>query len=385
MLGKDTALNIVHAVLSLDCGGLERLVLNLCREGVSHGDKVTVVCLDKAGELAGEVEKTGAAVKTLSRKPGLMRPSEAIRLRKLLKELSPDVIHCHQMGAALYAGSMARTLGVPAIIHTEHGNHDYRGWRRRLLASMAFAMPHRLFCVSEEIGDNLRESRVIFRSHPTVLGNGIPIPGNEQLRPDPGLRSELGIPEEVPVIGTVGRLEAVKRQERILEATAILAEKGIDLHLLMVGEGTRRSELEKLSAKLGLQKRVHFTGYQRDPLPYLNLMDVFVLTSDTEGMPMALLEAWAAKKPVVVSAVGGLPDLVMENDNGFLYPLEDRERLLHAIETLIGDPELRRRLGENGYRLVNSEYSSAEAARAYRSCYSSLLERHQELPDFNKS
>ncbi len=370
-MDKESTLNIVHAVLSLDCGGLERLVLHLCREGIRQGDRVTVLCLDKPGDLAQEVRGTGAEVMTLSRKPGLMRPGEAIRLRKILRELSPDVLHCHQMGAALYAGSMARSLHIPAILHTEHGNHSYQGWRRKLLASIAFALPHRLYCVSGEIADNL--SNIPFVRSPAIQFNGIPIPSSSELRPDPRLRSELGIGAGDFVIGSVGRLVEIKRQERLVKAVAALAKRGRSVHLLLVGDGACRAALQNLAENAGIGDRVHFTGFQMETLPYLNLMDIFVLSSDSEGMPMALLEAWAAKKPVVASAVGGLPDLISEGSNGMLFPPEDQRRLTELIEMLMDAHELRTRLGENGHAEVVSRYSATHTADAYRSAYLELL------------
>ncbi len=374
MANDKARLKIIHAVLSLDCGGLERLVLHLCREGIRYGDEITVLCLDKPGKLADEVRKTGANVITLLRKPGLMRLSEAIRLWRLLREIAPDVIHCHQMGAALYAGSLARTLRIPAIFHTEHGNHDYERWRQWLIASIAFGTAHKLYSVSRDIADNLCRTRV-YSKQPAIQFNGIPIPDSKILKANPKLRKALGIDAQSIVIGTVGRLVGIKRQERLLQAAADLNGRGIDAHLILVGEGPRLEALTNMSEQMGLRNRVHFVGFQLDPLPYLNLMNIFALTSDSEGMPMALLEAWAAEKPVVVTAVGGLPELIDDGNNGILVPVNDQSRLNAALEMLARSPDKRQRLGQNGRLLVQKQYSVRKTAAIYRSAYMEFLQR----------
>ena len=364
----------MHAVLSLDCGGLERLVLHLCKEGMGVGDKVTVLCLDHPGELAEEVQKTGAEVISLHRKPGLMSLPEAMRLRKLIKQIDPDVIHCHQMGAALYVGTTARTLPIAAVFHTEHGNHDYSAWRQRLLAHIAFRLTDKIYCVSQDIARNLEENRLVTKHQVTVQVNGIPLPTEEDIRSISVTREQLGIDKQAIIYGSVGRFAGVKRQERLLHAIAALVGQNRNVHLILVGDGPRRSELENIAAELGISHLVHFAGFQLDPLPYIALLDVFVLTSDSEGMPMALLEAWAVKKPVIVTAVGGLPDLVTEDETGLLLPPGDHHQLVEALDSLAGNPERRKRLGNSGYQLVASKFSAEKVAQSYRNEYLSLLQ-----------
>ncbi len=374
-----SSIKIVHAVLSLDCGGLERLVIHLCREGVKAGDRVSVLCLNRAGELAEEVRLAGAKVVSLERGPGLMGPLGAIRLRRALQRLAPDVIHCHQLGATLYVGVTALTMDSPPIIHTEHGNHDYRSPRRRLLGYAAFRSMDRIYCVSQEILENLARGGMVPRERLTVQVNGVPQPPGDH-RQGHSMREQLGIPEQAVIFGTVGRLARVKRQERLLDAVAELAGKGRSPYLILVGEGRQRNRLEDRARELGIGHLVRFAGFQRDPAPYISLLDVFVLTSDSEGMPMALLEAWAAGKPVVVTAVGGLPDLVKDDETGLLVPPGDHPRLVEALEALAGDAQHRRRLGDAGRTLVAERYSVNRIAAAYREAYLSLLQHRQDRP-----
>ena len=378
---NSSSINIVHAVLSLDCGGLERLVVYLCKEGVMAGDRVSVLCLDHPGKLAEEVRRTGAEVVSLDRKPGLMSLSEAIRLRKILKYIDPDIIHSHQMGAALYVGTTELTLRRPPIFHTEHGNHDYQNLRQRLLGYVAFRTVDRIYCVSQDIVDNLTRHHLVPGQRVTVQANGIPLPTDQDLRLTQLTREQLGIDKHAIVFGSVGRLARIKRQERLLDAVATLTEKGRNVHLILVGDGSQRGRLQERAVELGIDQLVHFAGFQIDPMPYISLLDVFVLTSDSEGMPMALLEAWAARKPVVVTAVGGLPELIKEDETGLLLPPGDHERMVEALDSLASDGERRSRLGNAGRSLVAEKYSMEKVAATYRGAYLSLLRQRRATPE----
>ncbi len=368
-----TRLKVLHTIFSLDCGGLERLVLHLCKEGAAAGDKVAVLCLNHPGELAEELKKTGIKVISLYRKPGLMSLPDVLRLRKLIKQISPDVIHSHQMGTTLYVGTTAWSLRIPAVFHTEHGNHDYSSWRQRLLATIAFRTPDKIYCVSQDIANNLEKHRLVAKKRLAVQANGIPLPTDKELQPTTLTREQLGIQKEATIFGTVGRLARVKRQERLLNAVAALAKQGRKVYLIIIGDGPLRKELESHASKLEISHLVHFSGFQLDPLPYLALLDIFVLTSDSEGLPMALLEAWAARKPVVVTAVGGLPEIIEDNKNGLLLPPGEQEQLVEALASLTTDPDRRKRLGNSGHSLVSEKYSADKIARAYREEYLSLL------------
>ncbi len=368
-----THLKVLHTILSLDCGGLERLVLHLCKEGAAAGDNVTVLCLNHPGELAEELKKNGIEVVCLYRKPGLMSLPDALRLRKLIKQISPDVIHSHQMGATLYVGTTARSLRISAVFHTEHGNHDYSSWQQRLLATIAFRTARKIYCVSRDIANNLEKHRLVGKSRLTVQANGIPLPTDKELQSKTLTREQLGIQEEAIIFGTVGRLVRVKRQERLLSAVAALAKQDRKVHLIIVGDGPLRSELKSFASKLEISHLVHFAGFQLDPIPYLTLLDIFVLTSDSEGLPMALLEAWAARKPVVATAVGGLPEVIEDNKNGLLLRPGDQEQLIEVLASLTTDPDRRNRLGNSGRSLVAEKYSAEKIALSYREEYLSLL------------
>lgn len=367
-------LKVVHMVLSLDVGGLERLVLDLTREGKRLGHEITILCLERPGTLAPDAEGLGSRIICTHKKPGL-RPSTVGSIRSVLREVQPDVVHSHTIAALFYGGPAAWSAGVPLMVHTEHSNNV--GWessrRKAWLWWLAGSFARRFFCVSRDIADELERGRVIPRSRLRVMMNGIDTVRVARPTDTAGLRRSLGIPAAAPVIGTVGRLNPVKRQEVLVRAFARLRAAIPDAHLVLVGDGPSRDELRGLVAQLGVEDSVHFAGYQAEPERFLQIMNVFALTSGMEGLPLSILEAWAVGLPVVASAVGGVPDLIAEGEDGFLFPSGDEEKLAAILADLLRNPERARQIGNAARRKVTEQYDLRRMADDYDREYRELL------------
>jgi glycosyltransferase involved in cell wall biosynthesis len=363
---------VSHAVLSLDFGGLEQVVLDLVREGQALGQRVSVICLERPGTLAPRVEALGAPVICTHKGPGI-RLTAIGRTRSALRELRPDIIHTHQVGALFYAGPATRGTGVPLVVHTEHGKHYAARRRTRLLGWLAGRHAARFFCVSRDIAAEVLEHRVVPHRKVCVVPNGIDTARFAGAADDGSVRRSLGIPPGAPVVGTIGRLNEVKRQDLLIRGFAQIKNRVSDAHLLLVGDGPLRGDLRALAESLGLAGRVHFAGYQAQPERYLRAMDVFALTSRSEGMPLALLEAWAAGLPVVASRVGGLPELIDDGRNGLLFDPGDEAALAAILRGLLTDTALARHLGEAGRHLVEPTYSLRRMAETYHGHYLEVL------------
>ena len=369
----DRPLKVAHVVLSMNVGGLERVVLDLAGEGLRVGQEVTIVCIETAGALAGAAESLGATVVSAGKRPGVQW-----RLRRTLREiiarLRPDILHTHQIGALFYAGPAARKAGVRAIIHTEHGKHYASRWRTRVLGRMAARSTQRFCCVSTDVAHEVRRYRIASGSKVTVVPNGIDT-ARFSAPPDSRLRRSLRIPEGAPVVGTIGRLSDVRRQDVLLKAFATLRRTVQNAHLLLVGDGPLRGDLERLARDLGIDGSVHFAGYQPQPERFLPLMDVFALTSRSEGMPLAVLEAWAAGVPVVASAVGGLPELIEQGRTGLLFASGRDAELSALLNQVLCDPLKGKRIADESRRLVRSQYDLTQMASRYGEEYRKLLDQ----------
>jgi glycosyltransferase involved in cell wall biosynthesis len=363
-------LHVCHAVLRLDVGGLERVVLDLVRQAVREGHRATVLCVERPGTLAPLAADLGARVVCADKPPGF-RPELVGRIAELLREDRPDVLHTHQLGALLYAGRAARRAKVPVVVHTEHGKHYADRWRARFLGWFAARAARRVFAVSDDIRRELRDRGIVPPGKVACVPNGVDTDRFDVADDPAGLRHEFGLPADGPVIGTVGRLTALKRQDVLLRGFARLQHP--TARLLIVGDGPAREELVNLAAGLGVTDRVVFAGYRERPERALAAMDVFALTSDSEGMPLAVLEAWAAGKPVVATRVGGVPELIADGRTGLLISAGDDAALARHLDHLLADPPFAARLGAAGRETVRDRYDTRVMAGAYLRHYRALL------------
>jgi glycosyltransferase involved in cell wall biosynthesis len=205
-----------------------------------------------------------------------------------------------------------------------------------------------------------------------VIPNGINLGSFEDELQNDEVRASLGIPRGVPVIGAVGRLDIQKAHERLIEAAREVTDAGQNAVYVIFGEGVERPHLESLVRELGLTGRVLLPGYRKDIRPYLAMMDVFAMPSRREGTPMALLEAMAMKKPVVATAVGGVPDVLRNGIDGIMLP-ENGDGLGDALLKLLRDPACASQMARSGRRRVETEFSSLRMAGRYEDVYRRCL------------
>jgi glycosyltransferase involved in cell wall biosynthesis len=356
---------------------LERNVLNQIRVGPPHGQEHSVICLERPGALAHDAEDLGARLITVGKPPGI-RPATAARVAGALRRLRPDVVHTHQIGALLYAGPGAWLAGVPLVVHTEHGRQRYATrLRTRWLGRVAGRYAARFFCLTRDMAEAVVAERVVPRSKVRVILNGIDTAAYQQPCDSLGVRRALGIPPDAPLIGTIGRLAEVKRQDRLIRAFAAVRRRFTDAHLLLVGDGPLLHDLRRLATDLGVPDRVHFAGFQSPTTPYLRAMDVFALTSRSEGTPQALLEASVAGIAVIGSRVGGIPEVIEHGETGLLFDPNDENSLAHALTRLLSDAGLARRLGQAARERVEGRFDIERMVRDYQLHFEELLLQRQ--------
>ena len=378
-------LRVTHVVLSLDFGGLERVVLSLAKASRGLGQDVALLCLERTGTLAPQVEAMGVPLACVAKPPGL-RWETADRVREVLRRFRPDVVHTHQMAALLYAGRAARRERVP-VVHTEHANVAARrakSWARRLRTGLLWRYAGRYadrFCgVSRDVVAAAAAYGTIRRRKLAHVPNGIDTAVFAAAEADrPAARAALGIAPDAPVVGTVGRLAEVKQQGVLIRAFAQVLPAFPAARLVLVGDGPLWAELEELAGSLGLGGAVLFAGYRPNPERYLAAMDVFVLPSRAEAMPLVIPEAWAAGRPVVATRVGGIPELIEDGKTGLLVEPGDVGGLAVRLRQLLADPPLARALGRAGRESARTKYDVTAMAGAYDRTYRELLTPKKEL------
>jgi glycosyltransferase involved in cell wall biosynthesis len=282
-----------------------------------------------------------------------------------------DLIHVNSYVPGNYARLAAALMQVPIVIDHWHGFPRFNR-KRRLICRFLGRFTDLSIAVSQGVKDYLLQEIGLDPAKVRVVANGVDIAALDAARPGPPVRRELGLPEDVPVIGLVGRLDHWgKGHKELFTAMARIRER-YPVHALIVGGGRREAEVRQLAENLGLADAVLFLGQRQDVPDLLNAMDVFVLPSYSEGVSLALLEAMAAGRPVIASAVGGLPEVVTDGDTGLLIPPRDADALAGALERLLGDPAWAQQLGASARDHVREHYSLERLGREINEIYAAL-------------
>ncbi|EIW90355.1 glycosyltransferase [Alishewanella agri BL06] len=361
-------LRVLHITFDMAIGGTEQvirqLVLNLPTE-----IECQILCIDgRVGDIGLALQQQGTKVHVLPRKAGL--DWQLIRnIRKLVREERIDIVHCHQYTPWVY-GWFAHWRTAAKVVFTEHGRfypdrYRIKAWPLNLI--MAFSSSA-LITISQATKRALVKYECVPPFLVKVIYNGI-----QSLSPDieatKVLRDELRVDKSVPVIGTIARLDPVKNQFMMLRAFADLLQHQRNLILLLVGDGPIRRELEQLVDQLQIRPNVRFTGFKTNISDYLALMDIYLLSSHTEGTSMTLLEAMSLGLPCVVTEVGGNPEIVANNINGLLSPDNDAKAFTQNVAKLLQSPQLRKTLGDAGKARFCQHFSIEHMLKSYSDIY----------------
>jgi glycosyltransferase involved in cell wall biosynthesis len=312
-------MKIAHVNDCLDMGGSEKLTTILCRLQRALGHSASVHCLYSIGVLGRELQVEGMDVV-------LHGPSSPIRLMRSLyrsfKSRTPDVVHCHNSTATVLGALPARLAGVKTIVATRHSlvQPPYQ-----LQSELRFAVASRwcdwIVGVCESTQRNLAAAPLAARGKIVHIYNGA-----SAANPDAVPRAKSGY-----TLLHVGRLVPEKDQATLLHAVAIARPHIPDVHLWIIGDGPLGTDLRKLSSDLGLNDRVTFFGAQNDISQFLVAADLFVMSSKTEGLPLALLEAMSVGLPAVITDVGGMSEIALLSHAAVRVPTSDPEALAIAL------------------------------------------------------
>ena len=361
-------LTIGHVVLSLDVGGLERVVANLARAQHDRGERVVVYCLDRAGVLSEPLPQAGVPVHTVRRRAPGFDAGAVLRLARMLRADGVGVVHCHNHGALVYGALAARLAPGTRVVYTVHGAKTSQ--RRATGRFLKLGLVHEVVFVSAHARGMAREAGLVRDDHVHTVVNGVDVaafagtPGGGRR-----VRSELGIDADAPVCGIVARLTRAKDHRTLLDAMSRLRATHPRLHCLVVGDGELRDELVAASSALGLNGVVHFVGARGNVRDYFGAMDVFVLSSITEGLAMTLLEAMAAGKPIVATRVGGNPEAIEDGVTGLLVPPADPSALAAGIAALADDTGRSVAMGAAGLERARQKFSLDRMVNAYAAIY----------------
>ena len=356
--GGDLLKRVLVVVPGLSTGGGEKMAIDVASRIDPAACEVTVVSLypraDK--QLSRLADQMGLRVIYLSKKLGT-DPRTVIELRRVIREIKPDVIHTH-----LYVVPYV-LLAAPRRIRKFHTVHNVAQKEAAGLLRVFMRLAYRFgnftpVAISPLCAQTLEEVYHIPSSAFPCILNGV----------DTDRFSPMPIPHPAFRFTTVGRMQPQKNHRLLIEAFASVHERHPDAELAIVGEGYLRPELEAYAASLGLTDAVHMDGESEHVPEELNASDVFVMSSDYEGLPVVVLEAMACGLPVVSTAAGGVVDLVSDGDNGFITPIGDAQALAKAMLAVREDGDLRARMARRS-RECAEQYSIQSCAQRYQALY----------------
>jgi glycosyltransferase involved in cell wall biosynthesis len=371
---QSSAPKIAYVVNSVNPGGTEKLVVEMSTAYCGEFD-IDVVCLDEPGEWARELRARGIPVRALWRQPGL-DASMAVELARHCRRRRIDIIHAHQTTPWFY-GALSRLIySRPRLLFEEHGRFfpEVDNPKRRIVnRALIRRLTHRTIAVSDDIKRRLERYEGLDADEIDVVYNGVrPVERLDAAR-RAALRGALGFAEHEFVVGTVGRFDPIKNLPLLVESVHECRGTDGALRGLLVGDGPEFGRVRAQLESRGLADVVRLTGFRGDARELVQCMDLFVLSSFSEGTSMALLEAMAAGVPVVVTAVGGNVEVVDGGVTGWVVPSASQADMVAAIRAAVADAAKRSDFAAAGERRFNERFALDTMLDRYRQIYRELL------------
>jgi glycosyltransferase involved in cell wall biosynthesis len=371
-MGNPREIDVLHLIGTLSAGGAERNLYYLAPYMAAGRFRYGICCLVRRGDLAAEIEEAGVPVWEL----GFRKRYTLLtiwRLARLLRQMRVKVLHTHLHLPGLLGRVAGLMAGTPVMITHEHGKNLWKRWYHRLGERLLLPVTDLRIAVSQDI----LNLRVAMEGTPPskicVVHNAVdPVPfeASEDLRADK--RKELGL-EGSLVVGTVGRLVEAKAYDLFMEVARDVCSRRADARFLIVGEGPLGEDLKHLRDSYGLSDRVKFTGARADIPALVAAMDLYLVTSRREGLPLSLIEAMMSSKAIVATSVGGIPETLIQGQTGILASAGDRQALVEAVVSLADDPGRREALGAAARSVAVKRYSPAHIQHELEAIYSRLL------------
>ncbi len=366
----DRQTRVLHILPALGGAGAELMAASLMA-GLAPAYQVAATGLYRGNGSVSEValRRNGVPFWTLNKQAG-PDPRMLARLNRVFRDFAPDVVHSH-LYVLRYSLPVSLWRRTPVLLHTVHNiaerENDLAGRALQHLAFRRWVVP---VAVSRNVASSM--SRVYGIENAVTIPNGIPV---RDFRMKPGARERWrkaqGLSDESILFIATGRL--TKQKNPLLLLRAFAAVRNPQAHLILVGDGALREAMEREIRALGLAGRAHLLGRRTDVADCLAAGDVFVLSSDWEGNPLGVMEAMASGLPVVATSVGGVPELVDSGRHGILVEPGNAAALTAAMESLLGNPELRFAFGNASRERALREFSVESMVRAYGGLYASLL------------
>lgn len=355
-------IKIIHIITSLPFGGAENMLLDLVGGLDPKRFEVRVATVVGSGPLEEEFQAAGVPVRVFKKK-GKLGFGVIWKIKKYLRAEAPDIVHTHLFGGDTWGRFAAILARVPVIVSTEHNTNLDEGWMKRKVKKFLSFFTKKIIAVSEAVRNYSVVHDKISAKKIIVIKNGI----------DFGKFSSLPEKEfsDPPVVGVVGRLEEQKGHKYLFEALNLI--KTIPWVLWVVGDGSLKNNLERLAKDLNLRERIIFLGARRNVPEILSKIDVAVLPSLWEGLGLVILEAAAARKPIVASCVGGIPEIISDGETGILVEPGNVKSLADGLEHVLLGKVDAQKMAARAREMVREKFSVGKMVEEYEKLYDGLM------------
>ena len=382
-------IKIAEVITRMDWGGSPDTVRLLCERLNPEIYDVRLICgptvhpSKETGNFFKEFKDNIFYIPHLMRSINIFKDSLAIfSLYRLFRKEKFDIVHTNTAKAGVLGRIAARIAGVPAIVHSSHG-HNFYGYFGPITSKMVVIlerfMTHftdKIIALTELEKKDLVAFKVTQPEKIIVINSGLELDNYRKPIIDvQDKRSELKIEQNMSVVGMISRLEPVKGPEYLVQAARLVIEGVPRVKFLIVGEGSLRNKLESQCKKMGILDKFIFAGWREDISQILCVLDILVLSSLNEAVGKVLIEAGACGVPVVATRVGGVPEIVKDNQTGILVPPKDADSLAQAIILLLEDRERRQNMGETAKKWVDDKFSAHRMVERISSLYSDMVKK----------
>lgn len=330
-------IKILHIIKSLGRGGAEMLLPETLRlHDRENFEYHYIYFLPWKNQMVEAIASQGGKVQCFPAGNNISLLLQYSKVVAYCKAEKVDLIHCHLPWAGFLGRLVHQFTGIP-VIYTEHNKQERYHWLTLLLNKMTYNWQNRVLAVSADVADSIQKN-IAPKIPVTVLLNGV---NTDRFVRDPNagseMRKNLSIPEGALVIGTVAVFRFQKRLEEWLEVFARLHADNPNWYGIIVGDGPLKESIVARQMALGLKEKVKMVGLQTEVRPYLSAMDVYMMSSEFEGLPIALLEAMSMECAVLSTGAGGIPELVRDGEDGLLVPVKEWEKLAEKAKSLEDD------------------------------------------------
>lgn len=387
-------IRVAHIITRMIVGGAQENTL-LSVEGLDRYPEYDVTLISgrddgPEGSLLPRAEKTTKliVIPELERNMKPMNDIKSfVKLYRILRDGRYHIVHTHSTKAGVLGRIAALLAGTPIIVHTLHSLvfHDYQPWllnrALRMVKRIMEPMTHYFISVSEIVRKNAIAAGVDIADKSCTIYSGMELDWFLKAAGDPvKVRKEFGIPLDAPVVGKVARLFNMKGHDQLFDAAPEIVKRHPNVRFFLIGDGILLDHLQKRAEAMGIRENFVFAGLvPRERIPeMIAAMDIVVHTSLREGLARVLPQGLAMGKPCVSYDLDGAPEVVVPEKTGFLVKPDDKDGLADAISKLVADPELRKRLGDEGRRLVDPAFRAETMVSQISDVYQKLLVKHRD-------